>query len=130
MTPDPHIPRDTARRARLAPLPDHGNSIARSSQGHVTVCVSAQKYSIAPPPRADNEFIVDGKHWDDHLSDAVEAFMSGDGVEKVHADFLGKFGKSAQGVDGVPLLTMTPDIHAPFIVGKTYASEGDPTRLG
>ena len=80
-----------------------------------------------------NEFIIDGRHWDANLPDAVEAFMSGRSgaeVERVHADFLQKHGLRAEGVDGVPLLTMTPNMQLPFAVGARYASEGDPTRLG
>ena len=80
-----------------------------------------------------NEFIVDGMHWDTHLPLAIEAFLSGRGaagMDRLHRAFLGRYGLSAEGLSGVPLLTLAPSITRPFVVGATYASQGDPTRLG
>ena len=100
---------------------------------HAYLRRETENYRRSPGWGHYNEFIVDGTHWDTHLPLAIEAFMSSRNREKlarVHKGFLRRYGMSADGVDGVPLLTMTPSIEQPFVVGSTYSSHGDPTRLG
>ena len=74
--------------------------------------------------------LVDGYVWEANLPYSIEAFMSSrDGdVAAVHREFLAAFPQVTEA--DVPLITMTPSIERPFVLGPGYGSQGDPTRFG
>ena len=50
-----------------------------------------------------NEIVIDGRHWNQHLPDTIEAFFGGQKAREQRASFLAAFPQLTE--DDVPLLT-------------------------